>query len=112
MISLCDAARELRTRLGLSLRSAAKELGISFVHLSNIENDNVSPSAEIIDRFRRAWGIDLYMFAVCYFSDANDFPEGISHPLARLKKAWEREIDALIERRRTEASRSAEFVHD
>ena len=112
MINLCDAARELRTRLGLSLRGAAKELGVSFVHLSNIENDNVSPSAEIIDRFRRAWGIDLYMFAACYFSDDGDFPEGISRPLERLKSAWEREIDALIRRRRTEASRSAKFVHD
>ena len=64
MINLCDAARELRSRLGLSVRKAAKELRISFVHLSNIENNNVSPSPEIIDRFRQAWGIDLYMFAV------------------------------------------------
>jgi transcriptional regulator with XRE-family HTH domain len=112
MINLCDAARELRTRLGLSVRKAADELGISFVHLSNIENDKVSPSPEIIDRFRQTWGIDLYMYAVCKFSDLNEFPERVARPLERLKGAWEREIDELIQRRSREASRNAEFVHD
>jgi transcriptional regulator with XRE-family HTH domain len=112
MINLCEAARELRSRLGLSVRSAARELGISFVHLSNIENNKVSPSPEIIDRFRQAWGIDLYMFAVCKFSELEEFPERVARPLERLKKAWEHEIDDLIERRSTEAARNAEFVHD
>jgi transcriptional regulator with XRE-family HTH domain len=112
MINLCDAARELRNRLGLSVRKAAGELGISYVHLSNIENSKVSPSPEIIDRFRQAWGIDLYIFAVCKFSDLEEFPERVARPLERLKVAWEREIDDLIERRSTEASKNAEFVHD
>jgi transcriptional regulator with XRE-family HTH domain len=112
MINLCDAARELRSRLGLSVRKAAKELGISFVHLSNIENGNASPSPEIMDRFRRAWGIDLYMFAVCKFSKLNEFPERVAAPLERLKIAWEREIDDLITRRLKEERRNAKVVHD
>ena len=112
MINLCDAARELRTRIGLSVRKAAEELGISYVHLSNIENNKVSPSPEIIDRFHQAWGIDLYMFAVCKFSDLNGFSERVARPLERLRVAWEHEIDALIERRSKEARPDAESVHN
>lgn len=112
MIDLGNAARELRLRLGLTVRGAADELGISFVHLSKIENKRSSPSPEIIDRFRQAWGIDLYMFAVCNFADASAFPEGVAHPLERLKAAWEGEIKKLIRRRRKEGSAGAQPLYD
>ncbi len=112
VINLCDAARELRSRIGLSVRKAADELGMSYVHLSNIENQKVSPSPEVIDRFRQAWGIDLYMFAVCKFSDLEEYPERVARPLERLRAAWEREIDDLIECRSKEARRNAESVHN
>jgi transcriptional regulator with XRE-family HTH domain len=112
VINLCDAARELRSRIGLSVRRAADELGMSYVHLSNIENKKVSPSPEVIDRFRQAWGIDLYMFAVCKFSDLEEYLERVARPLERLRAAWEREIDDLIERRSKEARRNVKSVHN
>ena len=37
-ISLGKAAQDLRSRLSLSLRQAAAELGVSYVHLCNVEN--------------------------------------------------------------------------
>jgi transcriptional regulator with XRE-family HTH domain len=112
MINLSNAVRELRSRLDLSVREAAKELGISYVHLSKIENGHTSPSPEVIDKFRSAWGIDLYMFAVCNFADPNAFPESVTAPLERLRSAWEREIKTIIRRRRREASTVAESVYD
>ena len=39
------------------------------------------------------------MFAVCKFSDLEEFPERVAQPLQRLRVAWDREIDDLIKRR-------------
>jgi transcriptional regulator with XRE-family HTH domain len=69
MIKLGSAARNLRERLGLSQRAAAAQLGMSHVHLNNIENEKVSPTANIIEKYYEAWGIDLYMYAVAKYSD-------------------------------------------
>lgn len=99
-VNLGAAAKSLRGRLELSQRAAADELGISFVHLCNIENERASPSPEIIERFRIAWGIDLYMVAVCMFGDPERFAPELRRPMANLRIAWERQIAKLIDSRR------------
>ena len=102
MIPLGTAAKYLRDRLGLSQRAAAQELGISYVHLNNIENGKASPSPEMLEKFRDAWGIDLYMLAVGMFSDKATLPAPLRKPLSALTKAWSAEIESLIEMRRKE----------
>src|SRR5687767_1800106 len=104
MIKLGEAAKYLRGRLGLSQRAAAEELGISYVHLCNIENERVSPSPEMIDRFRATWGIDLYMLAVGLFADIDDIPQPIRKPMKELTRAWTLEVDRLINARLKEES--------
>jgi transcriptional regulator with XRE-family HTH domain len=103
-ISLGKAALDLRTRLNLSLRQAASELGISYVHLCNIENGKASPSPETIERFHEAWGIDLYMFAIAFHSDDRATPKALQAPVKSLAEGWKKHIDALVRQRAKEAS--------
>jgi transcriptional regulator with XRE-family HTH domain len=100
MIKLGKAAKHLREKLELSQRAAADELGISFVHLCRIENGKASPSPEILERFRAAWGIDVYMFAVCLFGEPEHFPAALKVPMASLRRAWKLQLSKLIKERR------------
>jgi transcriptional regulator with XRE-family HTH domain len=102
-ISLGKAAQNLRSRLNLSLRDAAAELGMSYVHLCNVENGKASPSPETIERFHDTWGIDLYMYAVAFYSDNRETPKVLRSPLSALAEAWEQHINALIGERAKEA---------
>lgn len=104
MISIGEAARYLRNRFGLSQRDAAAELGISYVHLSNIENGKALPSPTMLDKYREAWGIDLYMLAVGMFSDEETVPKPLRASVKAMTEAWKAEIEDVIQRRYTEAN--------
>src|ERR1700677_489429 len=95
-ISLGKAAKSLRGELNLSMRQAALELGISHVHLCNIENEKASPSPEMLEKFHDAWGIDLYMYALAFFPDDRKRPKGVESPMNALKAVWKRHIEKLI----------------
>jgi len=101
-ISLGKAAQDLRTRLKLSLREAAAELGMSYVHLCNVENGKASLSPETIELFHEAWGIDLYMYAIAFHSDDRDTPKALRAPVRALAEGWKRHIDMLLRERAKE----------
>ena len=96
MINLGFAARYLRERLGLSQRAAAIELGISHVHLNNIENGKTSPTTSMIEKYYEAWNIDLYMLAVAKFSDDERIPHSLKDAVDEMIQAWDVEIEARI----------------
>ncbi|HVX13864.1 MAG TPA: helix-turn-helix transcriptional regulator [Pirellulales bacterium] len=98
-INLGKAAKDLRTRLRLSLREAEAELGISYVHLCKIENGKVDPSPGMIERFHDAWGIDLYMFAVVYHSEDRETPKPLQAPVKALMQGWKQHIEMLLDKR-------------
>jgi transcriptional regulator with XRE-family HTH domain len=102
-ISLGKAAQDLRRRLNLSLRGAASELRMSYVHLCNVENGKASLSPETIERFHEAWGIDLYMYAIAFHSDERDTPKELRAPVRALAEGWKRHIDMLLRERAREA---------
>jgi transcriptional regulator with XRE-family HTH domain len=95
-ISLGKAAQDLRTRLKLSLREAAAELSMSYVHLCKVENGKASLSPETIERFHEAWGIDLYMYAIAFHSDDRDTPKALRAPVKALAEGWKQHIDMLL----------------
>lgn len=97
-ISLGKTARELRDSLGLTQRAAAEALGISYVHLCNIENDKSSPSADLLDRFRELWGVDLYVMAWCNYGDTNKLPMPLRKAAAKLADAWQQQLALQIGR--------------
>jgi transcriptional regulator with XRE-family HTH domain len=98
VIYVGKAARFLREKLGLSQREAAAKLQISYVHLSNLENDKAPPTRNVLERFRELWGIDLYVLSWCMGGDLKKLPLPFREPARKLTEAWERQIDALIAR--------------
>jgi transcriptional regulator with XRE-family HTH domain len=96
MIKLGGTARSLRESLGLSQRVTADLLGVSAVHLCNVESNKSAPSQALIDRYRELWGIDLYVLAWCQNGDVNKLPEALRGPAIKLAAAWKKQIDKLI----------------
>jgi transcriptional regulator with XRE-family HTH domain len=96
MISLGKTARYLRERKGLSQKEAAEALGISQVHLSNIEHDKALPSPNLLTHIRELWKVDLYILAWCLYGDLNLLPESVRKPMEQLAKAWKQELGDLI----------------
>jgi transcriptional regulator with XRE-family HTH domain len=97
MIHLGKTAKYLRERKGLSQKAAADALGISQVHLSNIENNKALPSPNLLDRYRELWGVDLYVLAWCLFGDPNQLPKAVRKPMQELGDAWRRQLGEVIE---------------
>jgi len=42
--------RQLRTKTGIGIKRLAPELRVSYTYLSKLENNEISPSAELVDR--------------------------------------------------------------
>src|SRR5216684_4258361 len=84
MIYLGKTAKYLRESLELTQRQAAEALGISYVHLSHIENNRAFPSPALLSRYRELWGVDLYVLAWCLHGDSSRLPEPLRKATERL----------------------------
>lgn len=104
MISVGESARDLREQMGLSQKAAAEELGISNVHLCNIENNNAKPSPELLAKYREKWGVDLYVFAWCRTGDVAKLPKQIQTAAEALASGWQQQIRKQLTKRRTAAN--------
>jgi transcriptional regulator with XRE-family HTH domain len=96
MIRLGKTARYLRESLGLTQREAVDLLGISIVHLSNIENDKSTPSSDLLDRYSKQWGVDLYVLAWCLHGNLDQLPPSIRNSANELAKAWKAKLRTII----------------
>jgi transcriptional regulator with XRE-family HTH domain len=92
MIHLGKTARHLRESLGLTQRAAADQLGISCVHLCNIEKNKAVPSPTLLARFQELWNVDLYVLAWCLHGDAKKLPKPLRKPMTELARAWQEQI--------------------
>ena len=99
-MKLGDTARDLRDSFGLTQRAAADRLGVSFVHLCNIENDKSRPSPELLAKFKEVFGVDLYIYAWCQHGDLAKLPAGMRDVTRRLTDEWAKVI----------AKRKREFI--
>ena len=95
MIRLGSTARYLREMHGLTQRAAARKLGVSVVHLCNVENDKASPSNDLLGRYRQCWGIDLYVLAWCLHGDMEKLPKTVREPMAALARAWQEQLETV-----------------
>ncbi len=80
-IHVGSTARYIREMHGLKQREAAQQLGVSVVHVCNVERGKSSPSSDLLDRYRELWGIDLYVLAWCLHGDINRLPEAVREPM-------------------------------
>ena len=104
MIYLGKTARHLRETLGLTQRAAAKALGITCVHLCNIENNKSVPSPALLERFREIWNVDLDVLAWCLHGDAEKLPKRLRKPMAELARAWQEQLGSAAARNRRDTS--------
>lgn len=92
MISVGRTARRTRESLGLTQREAAERLGVSNVHLCNIEKDKAVPSSAFLAAFRDEFDVDLYVLAWCEQGDVNSLPAGVRGAARKLQQAWSKEM--------------------
>src|SRR6267142_873873 len=50
--------RKLRTKSGLGIKRLAPELDVSYTYLSKLENNEIYPSAELVDRVAQYFDYD------------------------------------------------------
>jgi len=50
--------RELRTKAGLGIKRLAPELGVTYSYLSKLENEEIGPSEELINRIAEHFDYD------------------------------------------------------
>ncbi|WZO98621.1 helix-turn-helix transcriptional regulator [Isosphaeraceae bacterium EP7] len=97
-IPLGKTARNLRETVGLTQRAMAEELGISAVHLCNIEKNKSVPSQDILDRYRALWGVDLYVLAWCLHGDIGSLPESLRAAAAAIAEGWQKELGVKLKK--------------
>jgi transcriptional regulator with XRE-family HTH domain len=96
MIQLGDIARRVRESKGLSQVAAAKLLGISSVHLCNVEGNKARPSPALLARYRELWDVDLYVIAWCVSGELDRLPAGVRAAGRRLTAAWSKALGDLV----------------
>lgn len=102
-IKLGDAARELRESLGITQRDAALALGITDVHLCNVEKNRSAPSSALMDKYRQEWGVDLYVFAWCRHGKTSDLPKSMQKAATTLLKGWNARLESVAAEYRTDS---------
>jgi len=94
MIELGKSARYFRQLTGLTQKEVAQSLGISIVHLSNVENDKATPSNDLLEKYHDNWGVDLYILAWCIFGDSRRLPSAVRVASDNLARVWRSELEA------------------
>ncbi len=95
MTSLGHTARYVREKLGLTQRAAAEALGVSAVHLSNVERGVTAPSASLIARFSVVYGVDVYVLHFCV-KDTENVPEGLQQARHKMADALRQQLGEMV----------------
>lgn len=93
MLNLGKTIRYVRKAKGLTQRAAAASLGVSDVHLCNLEHDKARPSPELLATILRTWDVDVYILAWCLHGDVKRLPEGVRAPMEELGAAWRSDLE-------------------
>ena len=89
---LGKTARQLRESLGMTQRAAAEVLGVSVVHLCNVENGKANPSLELIAKYQETWGVDLYVLTWCLHGKTERLPAAVRKHADALTAAWKKQL--------------------
>lgn len=96
MMKLGRTAKYIRKKAGLTQRDAAARLGITNVHLCNVERNHTAPSSALRGRYEEVFGVDLYITAWLLFGDVNKLPPLVRAPTRSLAAIWAREWDRKL----------------
>lgn len=87
-IHVGKAIRIIRQQQGLSQKAAAEKLGVTNIHLCNVEKGNAEPSLSLTRFVTELWGTDPFVLAWVVGGDVNSLPEPIRPAAGRLTKVW------------------------
>lgn len=79
--------------MGLTQVEMAKQLNITKIQLSKIENDRSMPSARTIQRYREVSGIDPYVFDWCRNPDIESLPKEVRSAASELHQIWHEALE-------------------
>lgn len=80
----------------MTQKAAAEALGVSSVHLSNVERGVTPPSASLISRFTEVYGVDVYVLSYCTDAEDDDVPEGVKQARRKLAEALRRQLGTTV----------------
>jgi len=92
-----SVAKSIRLQIGWTQRRTADALGISDVHLCNIENGRSIPSERLVDSFGELWGIDLYVVAWCEQGSIEKLPSRLRAVATALKDEWRKDVSLRVQ---------------
>lgn len=94
MIKLGMTIKYVREARGMSQREAAGVLGVSDVHLCNLEHDRARPSVDLLAKIENEWDVDIYVLAWCLRGDASKLPKKVRRPAEQLAAAWRDDLES------------------
>ncbi len=94
MTALGSTVRYVRETVGMTQRAAAEALGVSSVHLSNVERGVTPPSASLMARLTEVYGIDVYV--LCYCTGDDDAPEAVKQARRKLAEALRCQLGDVV----------------
>jgi transcriptional regulator with XRE-family HTH domain len=92
MTGIGSTVRYVREKLGMTQKAAAEALGVSSVHLSNVERGVTPPSALLLSRFAEVYRIDVYVLNYCTGDEDGDVPEAVKQARRKLGEALRRQL--------------------
>src|ERR1700674_777414 len=92
MVHIGKTAKLIREKKKLTLRDAASSLGISHVHLCNIENNHAVASLQLLEKMKNLYDVDLAVLGWCLYGDPEKLPTAVRGPMKKLAEAWKKEL--------------------
>ncbi len=92
-IRLGETAKYVRQAKKLTQREAGARIGISHVHLSNIETGKAEPSCATLEAMNAVYSVDLAALSWCLHNDASLYSHTIAELMIALSAAWRKEIE-------------------
>ncbi len=84
----------------------AERLGITAVHLSNIENGKAIPSPKLLSKYQELWGIDLYVLAWCDEPNSDQLPPSVRAVAGELRNVWSGIVEHVVATEKSEDQRA------
>ena len=95
MSAIGSTVRYVREKVGMTQKAAAEALGVSSVHLSNVERGVTPPSASLMARLTEVYGVDVYVLSYCT-GDDDDAPEAVKQARRKLAEALRRQLGDTV----------------
>lgn len=96
MSAIGSTVRDVRLKIGMTQKAAAEALGVSSVHLSNVERGVTPPSASLMARLTEVYGVDVYVLCYCTSDDDDEAPEGVNIARRKLAEALRRQLGDAV----------------